>query len=305
MTLLKNFFCFAFLVLLTSTSSFAGQQDVWLIDSHSVPWTHASETGFDRIAYYQLVNHRWIKSSANEFFKTQNPETPLVIFSPGYTSTTSDTVEIGAKLVRLYSQNHHCRTVFWQWPADRQFLCLSQDIRAKIPVADTSGQYLTMFLRKLKPESKICMIGFSFGNRIICDAVQNSGDLGFHIHLVLIAAATDRLWLSAHSRHADVSKIAEKIFVFYNPDDRALKFYPFLYGSNYHTDALGRFGPCLSQISEENRNKIESINANRYVGKYHRTINYIQTSFFRQRINDYLLFESKNNLLQTPKIREE
>ncbi|MDR1492517.1 MAG: hypothetical protein LBT05_07335 [Planctomycetaceae bacterium] len=299
MPLLKKYSRFAFLVFLTSFSVFAEQQDVWLIDLHSTSWTNASETNFERIAYYQLINNRWVKTHAEEFFKTQNPEIPLTLFSPGYTSATSDTIEIGKKLVQLYPQNHQNRTVFWQWSADRRFLRLSKDIRAKIPVAEASGKYLTMFLRKLKPKSKICMIGFSFGNRIICDAVQNSGDLKLHIHLVLAAAATDRHWLSENSRHADVYKIAEKILILYNPDDLALKFYPFLYGSRYRPDALGRFGPCLSQIPEKNRYKIESINVNDYVGKNHRTIKYIQTPIFRQKINRYLFFESNNHLLQT------
>jgi len=266
-------------------------EDVWLIDTHNADWTCASDADFEKIKYYQLVNYCWVKSNAEKFFQTQTPDVPLILFAPGYTSTTSDTIEAGMTLVSLYNGKHNARTVFWEWPADRQFLRLSHDIRAKIPVAAASGNYVSKFLRKLQPESQICLIGFSFGNRVICDAVQNSGELDLHIHLILMASATDRFWLTKQGRHADVPRFAEKILILYNPQDRALKFYPSLYGGCYRPESLGRLGLPTSQISEEYRNKIESININSYAGKYHRTVKHLQSPAFRQKMGEYLFFE--------------
>jgi esterase/lipase superfamily enzyme len=150
-----------------------------------------------------------------------------------------------------------------------------------------------MFLNRLKPESQVCMLGFSFGNRIICDAVAKLGDNrpdGIQIHLVLTAAATDWHWLMPGSRHGEVPRLTEKILILYNPDDRALKFYPFLYGDGSRPEALGRLGLPLPRIAPEFRDRIEAVNVQRSVGGHHRTIWHLQTPIFRQRMNDLLFF---------------
>jgi hypothetical protein len=284
---------FLIAVSLNTCQCFA-EQDVWLIDTHQAPWTHASEAGFEKVVYYQLVDNRWVRSDAESFFETQNPEVPLVVFFPGYTSTTSTTIEVGMSLVRMYKSEQKCRTVFWNWPSEKIRLRLAPDIRDKISIAEASGDYLAMFLNRLNPESQVCMLGFSFGNRIICDAVANLGDNRpdrMQIHLVLTAAATDWHWLMTGARHGDIPRLAEKILILYNPADRALKFYPFLYGDGSCPEALGRFGPPLSGIAPEYRNRIEAVNVQHYIGGRHLTIWHLQTPIFRQRMNDYLFFK--------------
>ena len=284
-------------------SRVSASEDIWLIDTHSSPWHSASEQGFERAIYYQLVDNKWVKSDLTTFLETQAPEIPLVIFSPGYTSTMSDTVEVGMSLVRLYQKDQKCRTVFWCWPADKIRLRLGPDIREKISVAEASAGYLRLFLSRLKPESKVCLLGFSFGNRIICDAVQKLGDEcpeNMRFHLVLTAAATDRVWLAECSRHGDVPRLADKIFVSYNPADRALIFYPHLYGNCSQPDALGRFGPPMQLIAPEYHDRIEAVNVNPYVGSYHRTIHHLQTPVFRQRMNDYLFFAADDTATDDP-----
>ena len=269
------------------------EQEIWLIDTHPAPWTQATKAGFTKAVYYQLVGHQWVRSDAESFFETQNPGIPLVVFSPGYTSTISDTVEVGMSLIRLYQPGQNCRTVFWNWPADKIRCRILPDIREKIAVASASGDYLAMLLRQLKPESQVCMIGFSFGNRVICDAVARLGDDrpdGMRLHLVSTASATDREWLASGSRHGDVPRLAEKILILYNPADRALMFYHLLYGNGSHPDALGSFGPPLSKIAPEYRDRIEAVNVQRYIGKMHQTVWHLRTPVFRQRMNDYLFF---------------
>ena len=273
--------------------SFA-EQDIWLIDTRPAPWNRATEAGFAKAVYYQLVGHQWIRSNAESFFETQTAELPLVVFSPGYTSTTSDTVETGMSLVRLYQPDQNCRTVFWSWPADKMRYRLAPDIREKIAVAAASGDYLAMFLNRLKPESQVCMVGFSFGNRIICDAVARLGDDrpdGMRLHLVLTASATDRGWLASGSRHGEVPRLADRILILYNPADRVLMFYPLLYGNGSRPDALGSLGPPMSGIAPEYRDRVEAVNVQPYIGKMHQTVYHLRTPVFRQRMNDYLFFK--------------
>jgi len=271
------------------------EHDVWLIDTHQAPWNCASEEGFEKAIYYQLVGNHWVRSDAVSFYESQAPEIPLVLFAPGYTSTTADTLEVGMSLVRLYPPGKKCRTVFWNWPAEKIRVRLARDIREKIAVTDASGHYMAMFLRCLQPESQICMIGFSFGNRMICDATERLGDErpeGMQIHLVLTSAATDQEWLASDSRHSNVPRLAEKILILYNPADRALKFYPLLYGNGSRPTALGQIGPPMTRIVPEFRSRIEAVNTQCFVGAKHRTVFYLQTPDFRRSMNDYLFFES-------------
>lgn len=273
-------------------------QDIWLIDTHQAPWNNASEAGFARAVYYQLVGNKWVRSDAESFFETQITDVPLVVFSPGYTSTTSDTVEVGMSLVRLYKPGQDCRTVFWNWPAEKNRCRLAPDIRDKINVTAASGDYMAMFLNRLKPDTKVCMVGFSFGNRILCDAVVRLGDDrpdGMRIHLVLTAAATDRCSLVSGARHGEVPRLAEKILILFNPADSALRFYPLLYGNGSRPDALGRFGPPMASIAPEYRHRIEAFNVQPYVGSHHLTVYHLQTPVFRRGMNDYLFFDGSGD----------
>ena len=291
----KAFYVFLLMIVIKMACSCEAlaEHDIWLVDTHQASWHQASEESFERFVYYQLIDNKWVKSDTETFYATQDPAIPLVVFSPGYTSTISDTTEVGMALVRLYKPEQECRTVFWCWPAEKIRCRLAPDIREKISVAAASGDYLAMFLRRLKAESKVCMIGFSFGNRIICDTTEKMHDdqpEGMQIHLVLTAAANDRIWLASGSRHGNVPQVAKKILVLYNPVDAALKFYPLLYGNGSRPDALGRFGPPTSFILPEFRERIEAINVKAYVGKNHRTVYYLHTPIFRQRMNAYLFF---------------
>jgi len=288
---------FLIVVSMNSNCCFA-EQDIWLIDTQNAPWSHASEAGFSKIVFYQFVDNQWVRSDAESFFETQTADVPLVLFSPGYTTTTTNIIEIGMLLVQLYQPGQNCRTVFWKWPSEKLRLRVVSDIRDKIVVAETNGDYLAMFLHRLKPESQVCMVGFSFGNRIICDAVARLGDDrpdGMRIHLVLTASATDRGWLASGSRHGDVPRLVEKILILYNPIDRVLMLYPLLYGNGSRPDALGRFGPPLSKITLEYRDRIEAVNVQCYIGKMHQTVYHLRTPVFRQRMNDLLFFGDRKD----------
>ena len=286
-------FLFGVIVLISGTPCLFGNQDIWLVDTRTASWNSADEQEFGKIRYFRLIQNRWERSDAATFFETQEPQTPLVVYTPGYTSTMSNTIEIGLGLTRLYDPTKTHRTVFWHWPSEKIYPRLGHDIGTKIPIACASGEYQAMFLQRLKPESKVALLGFSFGNRVICDAVAKWGvgnPTHLRIRLVLTASATDRIWLADHSRHGDVPKLAEKILILFNPLDRVLKFYPLLYKGNHAPDALGRFGPPMQQILPEYRDRIEAINIQGHLGPKHRTIHHLETRMFRSWVNDSLLF---------------
>lgn len=271
----------------------ADRQDVWLVDSSSVRCGNG-EPDVGVLRYYRLEERRWIPSDAEEFIATQDAEIPLIVYSPGYTTTRKDITEIGMKLVSLYARKAACRTVFWKWPSEKNGCRLVPDIRAKIGLAADNAKFLAAFLHGLAPDSKVCLIGFSFGNRIVLDAVEKlaAGEDGnLTLHLVLAGAATDQGSLAPGGRHASVPGFCDKILVLYNPDDAKLNFYRFLYGKQARPEALGRLGPPMNRLRPEDRSHVEAVNINRYVGSEHLTVQHIMTPSFRNRIGTYLFFE--------------
>lgn len=285
------FFCLALLFTLPPLE--AGQ-DIWLVDTHGVSRRQVGEDGLEKIVYFRLREGRWSRSDAATFFGTQDPAIPVVVFSPGYTSTMSDTVEVGLGIARLCDRNRPLRLVLWNWPAEKTVCGLRRDIRSKIPVAATDARYQALFLKALHPESKVCVLGFSFGCRVACDAVSLLGadrPETMRLHLVLGGAATDWGDLAEGARCGNVPKVADRILVLYNPDDFRLQFYPLMYDRGYRPEALGRYGPPLRRILPEWRHRIEAVNLNPYIGVRHQSLIQFRTPPFCRRLGTYFFFD--------------
>ncbi|MDR1290980.1 MAG: hypothetical protein LBK06_07260, partial [Planctomycetaceae bacterium] len=191
-----------------TNTEYKNTQDIWMITTETASWTRATDSEFDKIVYWHLTANgsrkSWERSDVETFLATQNPSVPMLIFSPGYTSKKSDTVEIGQKILGLCDSGKPIRMVFWHWPAEKVANCLLSDIRSKIPVAEANAVYMSMLLKRLKPNSKVCVLGFSFGTRLLGDAVENVGDLkpaGMKINLIYGGAASDRDWLAKGNRN--------------------------------------------------------------------------------------------------------
>ena len=285
-----------FLIVLPVTQSAAAtpSQDIWRVDLRAVARLSAEEQWFSKLSFYRWQEDRWQISNAETFFQTHQPEIPLIVFAPGYTSTTSQTTKVGLGLVRTFNPQKACRVVFWDWYSERGNERLRRDVRSKLPVIDHAAGYLALFLQKLEPQSKVCLFGFSFGSRVVCnatEALRKNGQAGLRLHLVLAGAATDRDWFAQGQRHGRVPEIAEKILVTYNPDDWVLRFYPFLYEFSCRAKALGYAGLPMRNIPPEFRDKFENINVERYIGDEHQTLFHVRTAPFQSRIDTYFFFE--------------
>lgn len=291
---------FLILFILPKTQTMAAvpsqHQDVWRVDLLAVTYLSASDQHFSRLAYYRWENSRWVASDAETFFATQQPEIPLIVFAPGFTSTTPQTTQVGLGLVRNFDPEKPCRVVFWDWYSDRGSGTIRRDVRSKLPIADRTGDYLALFLQKMPPQSKVCLFGFSLGGRIVCQAVETlrrseQRPEGLRLNLVLSAAATDQHWLARGQRHSRIPEIVEKILITYNPDDWALKFYPLMHTHRDRAPALGYKGLPLQNIPTAHRAQFENINVQRFIGKEHQTLHHVRTPVFRSRIGTYFFFE--------------
>ena len=296
----RIFLLFLLLFVLPNTQAATAvpgeQQDIWRVDLRSVAHLPGSERHFSKLAYYRWEKNRWVASDAETFFASQKPEIPLIVFAPGYTSTTPQTTKVGLGIVQNFDPNKPCRVVFWDWYSDKGTGNIRHDVRSKLPIIANTSNYLALFLQKVKPQSKVCLFGFSFGSRIVCHAAEtlrknNQRPEGLRLNLVLSGAATDQLWFAKGQQHSRIPEIVEKILITYNPDDWALRFYPMMYDHRDKASALGATGLPLRSIAPEFRAQFENINVQRYIGKEHQTLFHVQTPVFRSRINTFFFFE--------------
>ncbi|GHT12998.1 hypothetical protein FACS1894170_08470 [Planctomycetales bacterium] len=274
--------------------------DIWRIDTHQVSYIQPDSGSFTKLRYYRFADNRWQQTDADAFYQMQDNNVPLVVFAPGYSSATQQTTNTGLGIVRILDKHKpqtsvRYRIVFWDWYADQTTCRIRSDVRSKIPVAKRAGTYLTLFLQSLKPDSKVCLFGFSFGARIVCRSVQSLPDdaaAKLHLHVVLSGAAVDQHWLGDNSLYGDVVKRAEKVLVTYTSDDWALKFYPYMYEPGTEAEALGLLGVPMKQILPQCRDRIESIDIRRYIGRDHQTLKHAGSLPFRERIDEYFFFGS-------------
>ena len=290
------FLLFAFLTVPSAAAVPGENQDIWRVDLRPVAQLNANEHHFRKLKFYHWDKNRWQPSDAETFFRTQQTEIPLIFFAPGYSLTTQETTQVGLGIVQAFDPSKQCRVVFWDWYSDKAGVKLRRDIRNKIPIADNTARYLALFLKELQPQSKVCLFGFSFGSRIVCEAVEvlrYSGQQpeGLRLHLVLSGAATDQCWLAKGWRHGNLPEIVEKILVTYNPQDWVLRHYHLIYYLRCPSKALGLAGLPTQSIPPEHRNQFESINVERYIGRGHQTLSHVRTPVFRSRINTYFFFE--------------
>jgi hypothetical protein len=290
-------------VLLTSQTALAvpnagkdGVQDIWRVDLRPVAYLKACEQHFHKLPFFRLENNRWQPSDARTFFETQCADIPLIVFAQGYSLTTQETTQVGLALVRHFDPNKSCRVLFWDWYSDKGSRFIRRDLRNKIPIGYNASHYLALFLQRLQPQSKVCLFGFSFGSRIVCEAVEilrQSGQRpeGLRLNLVLSGAATDQHWFAQGQRHGRVPEIVERILVTYNPDDWVLWYYPLMYSIRSDVVALGLDGLPMRSIAPEFREQFENINVGPYVGHRHQTLLHVRTPAFRSRINTYFFFE--------------
>jgi hypothetical protein len=274
----------------------SNKQDIWRVDLRPVARLKAGEQHFAKLKFHRWVENRWQPSDRETFFETQQAELPLIVFVPGYNLTTRETTQVGLGLVRNFDPEKPCRIIFWDWFSDRGPGNIRRDVRSKLPIVNNTAGFLSLFLQKVEPQSKVCLFGFSFGCRIACQAVEmlrqsEQQPEGMRLHLVLSGAATDQNWFAKGQQHGKTPEIIEKILITYNPDDWVLRFYHLMYECGYRPTALGYEGLPVRSIAPEFRERFENINVNRSTGDEHQTLLHVRSPAFQSRINTYFFFE--------------
>jgi hypothetical protein len=161
-------------------------------------------------------------------------------------------------------QAHRCLTpdavvVAFDWPSQRIYRNDYLDVNEKGRRSYVAAYHLARFLLAFPASSRVCLLGQSYGGRVVPGALHLLGggalnsqahdpEVGLpstrpdlDLHAVLIAGASDRDWLDPGRRFDRALVASHKLLNLYNRKDESLLFYPALFRSGQHR-ALGRIG---------------------------------------------------------------
>ncbi|MDR1962245.1 MAG: alpha/beta hydrolase [Planctomycetaceae bacterium] len=280
-------FMFSFFV------SVAQAGDTWFVD------TRSATTGLEHLTVKKLGENsrsvrQWRSATLEEFLETHCPQKPLVIVIHGNWTTAADAQSHGMTFDRLLEKRGEHRLLIWSWSSERVACGIRKDALIKAQRAEDQANDLVLFLRNLKPNSKVSLIGFSFGAKLVCETLQMLATAEgkrneLSIRSVLLAGALDCGSLAPNGKYGQALSETEKMLIHVNPDDETLCFYPLLVRIG-GPQAIGKKG--VAGLSKENRPKIKSVNVARQLGTEHRFMASFQTLLaYKQDFRQYALFE--------------
>lgn len=279
---IRPWFAVGVLLLLCRTSAEANE--VWFVDTRPAQVTEdgrIEQLGIERLAEETDGAARWLPSDLGEFLKNADPDIPTVVMIHGNLMSRQEAKQYGLKFHRLTRDAGKHRLVVWSWPSSKQGRCIRADARIKALRADSQGITLAAFLKELgqaQPGGKTAILGFSYGAKVTCRALDRLGrdpefrgnetEAGLRIRTILLAAAMDCPSLSPGRCYGNALSATDEMLVHVNPEDKTLRFYPMLW-KLCGPQAAGKEGLTLSGVSLENRRKVKSVNVHRILGEAH------------------------------------
>ena len=197
--------------------------------------------------------------------------------------------------------------IAFDWPSQRVYASDIRDINEKGRRAYIAGYHLARFVQAFPAGSRICLLGQSYGGRVVPSALHllgggslNSQDhdplvclpavrSDLQVRAIVLAGASDRTWLDPGARldHALIG--CQGLLNLYNRRDEALQLYPLLVRSGHHR-ALGRvglsnrdfnrLGPLAARYQEQDVHDI--------LGREHSLLDAVANPLIARRMAPYL-----------------
>ncbi|MCE5268664.1 MAG: alpha/beta hydrolase [Planctomycetaceae bacterium] len=292
---------------------------VWLLSTRCVNGCDDAQTAAAQICYWQLNDDcEYHASDAAEFRRSDSPAVPTVVFIHGNNTDTDQAVTKGM-YVRESIRSQACgkafRFVIWSWPAERQHLLRNRgNTRQRATQCDAESYYLAGWLSSFRPGVKICLMGHSFGPRIIAGALhllaggelacrtlqektvaQWSGGRRNPVRAVFMASAMDADSLSPGARNELALSLPEQVLITCNSCDRVLRWYPRLW-RHHSPQAMGLIGPYGIDTAEN----VEVVDVTAEVGRFHDWRGYTSASDVYCRLTHYAFLDETSNPTNEP-----
>jgi len=216
---------------------------------------------------------------------------PTIVYVHGNRVTAgqdrSEGMRVYRSLKRSGCSEGPVRLIIWSWPS-APVRGLLKDYKIKANRTDPVAWQLAWFLDQLPSETRLSLIGFSYGSRVVSGATHllTGGHLGAlaitnlrhpqrpPMRVALLAAAFDADWIEpGHYFGRSISRI-ERLVVTINPHDPAMRFYHLINGRR-GVHALGKQGIRSSATMGTAARRVRQLNFASDVGRSHALTDYL------------------------------
>jgi hypothetical protein len=282
----------------------------WIVDTRDCP----QEMGTDpwpRLKVRHFDSQGALVEADRSALFAQTAGSPVFIQVQG--SLTTPDVALGGLLwTHSWLQLHRAMTpetvvVAFDWPSQRVYRNDVRDINEKGRRAFVAAYHLARFVQAFPPESRICLLGQSYGGRVVPSALHllgggclDSQDHGprvalsglrpdLHLRAVVLAGASDHTWLDPGARLDHALIACEGILNLYNRRDEALRLYPFLARSDHHR-ALGRIGLSNKDLARMGPLAVRyaELDVQELLGREHTLLDAVANAQISRRMAPYL-----------------
>jgi len=210
------------------------EPDVWSVSTRCLPRICHPVADADFFVERRDAPGCWNAAAVEDLAATDRP---VVFFIHGnrYDACAAkrQAVSLARRLDGCRPDAAPVRTVVFSWPSDSHGPPL-REARDNFVRAEADGHYFAALLAKFSPEADLGIVGYSFGSKIALVALDDlvTADPGSktarpgRIGLVLVTPAVSVGSLSPSGRHHDAIRSADRLTIFTNPKDEALRFFP-------------------------------------------------------------------------------
>ena len=268
------------------------QDKIWVVNARRAGGDWPSKNYRPRLGYLRYQGkHRWESSDLDAFLADDQTTSRTLFWVHGNRLTASEArcqgLEVYRVLVAESQTDRPIRFIIFSWPSDKVPRPLI-DVRLKAKRSKPAGCQLAWLVDQMNPDESISMIGFSFGARVITEALHLLGGGMLHethlyernhqqrrpIRVVLGAAATDNDCLEPGNHHGKALSQIECMLIFFNARDWVIRRY-YLIERGTRARALGLCGVASLEALGDDAEKIVEIDVNPYVGRSHEFMNYL------------------------------
>ena len=227
---------------------------IWLVNSRHLPYGSAACDENIAFEFQQYADAcQWNSKDKEAFHATQHQCEQTLIYVHGNRVGPRDVQQRGLQVYRALidqadEQQQSLRFVIFSWPSTR-IRGVLRDARLKAARSVPAAYYLAHLLRRIDPEVKVSLTGYSLGARVITGGLhilaggeldglelggreQGEREQGEPVHpgrkpmcVVLMTAALNDYWLEPDAYHSRTLSQVESLLLLNNHCDAAMKHY--------------------------------------------------------------------------------
>jgi hypothetical protein len=283
-------------------------QPRWLLSTRAAPQYGDLSDGASHFRCWRLEEGKWAPQETPQCCPTDASAGPTIVFVHGNRTDADEAVAQGLAMhqaIRQQVSERPFQFIIWSWPSERDIKHVRAEMQQRLWDCDVQSYYLAEWLAARKADTPICLIGYSFGSRIITGALhltaggalagrslpanQTEGEADKKpLRVVLLAAAVDSAAVAGGRRNGQALSLVDQMLVTENTCDRVLRWDPRIWKGG-GPQAMGFVGPALN----DGKDKVKLIDVCCEVGDRHDIYAYMASGAVRSRLAHYAFLEDE------------